>query len=608
MIQRNYFLLLFCISSHFLFAQDFLRVEEQANITHVNTSNGVAVADYDQDGYLDMYIVAYGSFSYSLDSTWNRLLRNKGDGTFEDVTIAAGLDVQFFNGGIAAARGEKMGAAWGDYDNDGYPDLFLTNSRKDQLYHNNGDGTFSDVTAQAGVEGCFECYSGSGLWWDYNRDGYLDLYVSILNGANIMYENKKDGTFENITEKVGLGSNNLAITWTSIALDVNGDGYLDLYDINDTQANKLWLNEGGNNFKDATLAYRLGDEGAGMGVTVGDYDNDGDFDIYVTNIYDHHPNPLFRNDDHLRYTDVAVEMGVANSGWGWGTHFFDYDHDGDEDLYAVNGPIDKLYGVPQQEVNNFFFKNTLVEGTLGFQDWSVASGANALTSAKGLEVFDYDGDGDLDMIVANQNTSPYLYRNETINGPQPPSKNWLQIQLEGTVSNRNAFGAEVKITVADRSYYRYHHGAGFFGQSVKPVHFGVGSAKVIDELLVIWPSGLRDTLFDVPANQILKVEETERSSNPNVPIRAPKELSYNFPNPFYNGTTLHFELPRAGNLTVKIYASSGEKLFQSSQAIDKSGVLEIPWGAAVTSGMYYYLADFESQIENRQFRGKMVKP
>jgi len=162
-------------------AQDFTRVEDEAQLGHASHNNGVAVADYDRDGDLDIFLVGIRSFIYSEDTTWNRLFKNNGDGTFEDVTIIAGFDNQYVNDDLMAIWGEKWGAAWGDYDNDGYPDIFLTHSGEDQLYHNEGDGTFVDVTKEAGVEGCHTCYSSSGLWWDHDRDGDLDLYVSVLS-------------------------------------------------------------------------------------------------------------------------------------------------------------------------------------------------------------------------------------------------------------------------------------------------------------------------------------------------------------------------------------------------------------------------------------------
>ena len=185
-------------------SQDFTRREAAANLAQIQNTNGVAVADYDQDGDLDLFFTGIKNFNPADQTTWNHLLKNNSDGTFTDVTVEAGFGIQYINEGLKAERGEKMGASWGDYDNDGYPDLFLANSRLDQLYHNNGDGTFTDVTAQAGVEGCNVCYSSTGLWWDGDRDGDLDLFVSVLNNENFMYQNNGDGTFTNITELTGL--------------------------------------------------------------------------------------------------------------------------------------------------------------------------------------------------------------------------------------------------------------------------------------------------------------------------------------------------------------------------------------------------------------------
>lgn len=591
-------------------AQDFQRVEKLANIEHVTSNNGVAVADYDQDGYLDIFITGYKQFDSSDGTTWNRLLKNNGDGTFTDVTLEAGFGDQFINEGIPATMGEKLGASWGDYDNDGFPDLFLANSRKDQLYHNNGDGTFTDVTEQAGVSGCSECYSSCGLWWDYDRDGDLDLYVNNLKGANIMYTNIGNGRFVNITEPIGLGG--WGVTWASVALDVGRDGFLDLYAINDTQENQFWENRNGR-FNEASKAYRLNDPGAGMGVTIGDYNNDGFFDIYITNIYSHHPNPLFTNNGNQRFIDLAVENGVDNTGWGWGTKFFDYDHDGDEDLYATNGVPSSEYfwDFVQQDENNFFFKNMRKEGTESFIDWSVESGADGAANGRGLEVFDYDNDGDLDIIVANMEEPPYLYRNDMIKDNQPSSRNWLKISLEGTISNRNAFGTEVKATIDGTSYYRYHHGAGIFGQSIQPVHFGVGAADMVDELLITWPTGEKEIFYNVTVNQTLHIKESEKLVITGIKEDFPDRPFdvYNYPNPFYTSTTIYFELAKPGILHFKIFSISGKELFYATPANHETGSLEISWngtdknGFNIPPGVYFYIADFK----NHRIHGKLLK-
>jgi len=503
-------LLLLALTFNVIQAQNFSRVEEEANINHITSNNGVSVADFDQDGDLDVFLTGYKQFNPEDETTWNRLLRNDGDGKFTDVTLEAGFGDQFVNDGLPASLGEKLGASWGDYDNDGFPDLFLANSRLDQLYHNQGNGTFIDVTAQAGVAGCNECYSSTGLWWDYDKDGDLDLYVNNLKGANRMYDNLGDGTFRDITIQTGLGG--WGVTWASVTLDVGRDGFVDLYAINDTQENQFWENRGGR-LNEVGKAYRLNDPGAGMGVTIGDYNNDGFFDVYITNIYSHHPNPLFTDNGNRKFINLAVENGVENTGWGWGTKFFDFDHDGDEDLYAVNGvpESDYIYDFEQQDENNFLFKNLRKEGVENFADWSVESGTNGSANGRGVEVFDYDRDGDLDILVANMSEAPYLYRNETIGRDEVQANGWLQIILEGTVSNRSAFGTELKASIGEHAYYRYYQGAGIFGQSIKPVHFGFGSEETLDELTITWPNGENETIYDIPLNQTIKIKEGEYS-------------------------------------------------------------------------------------------------
>ncbi|MDG2450317.1 MAG: VCBS repeat-containing protein, partial [Saprospiraceae bacterium] len=386
-----------------ILAQPFSEIVSQTGLDLAVNNNGVAIADYDLDGDLDVFFTGFYSFDPDDESTWNRLFTNNNDGTFTDITMAAGFTNQFVNLDVIASSGEKLGASWGDFDNDGDPDIFLSNSRLDQLYLNNGDGTFTDITDEAGVAGCHTCYSAGGLWFDHDRDGSLDLYVSNLKGPNRLYRNNTDGTFTDITDRENVAGE--GVTWTTVALDVGKDGYIDLYCANDTQNNELWENRSGLRYNETSRAARVADEGAGMGIAVGDYNNDGLFDIYVTNIYNHKPNPLLENLGNRRYMDFAQPLGVNNTGWGWGTHFFDYDLDGDEDLAAVNGVISQQFvnDIEQMDVKNFFFRNLLKENgrVVPFEDISSSSGTEKDARARGMEVFDYDGDGDLDMIVAN---------------------------------------------------------------------------------------------------------------------------------------------------------------------------------------------------------------
>jgi len=594
-------------------AQPFTRVEAETGLDIVRNNNGVAVADYDKDGDLDIYFSGFYSFDPNDEDTWNRLLRNKGDGTFEDVTMAAGFTAQFVNTDVTASMGEKLGVSWGDYDNDGYPDLFLANSRLDQLYHNNGDGTFTDVTDEAGVAGCHSCYSSSGLWFDHDRDGDLDLYVSMLNGPNIFYLNNGDGTFSDMTSFLNIQGDGV-VTWSAITLDVGKDGFLDIYCANDTQINDFFANTSGLHYNEASLAYRLAYNGASMGMAIGDYNNDGFFDFYVTSIFNYQPNPLLKNLGVRRFEDVASQMGVENSGWGWGTHFFDYDNDGDEDLAAVTGVVSGqvVNGEVQTDVPNFFFKNMLMEeGTPGFVDWSAASNTNGDERARGLEVFDYDDDGDLDMVVANVESTPYFYKNNTISEGPSTGKNWLKIKLEGTVSNRNAFGTEVKITVDGQSYYRWHQGADFYGQSIKPVHFGLGDAETVDEIQLTWLSGIVDTYQNIQANQTIKITEggTLTDTKDVEAVELPfKELN-SFPNPFSNFTKISFELGKHGSGEFRIFSVLGKEVYRQSFQNTLPGNVEITWdgsgfnGSDSPSGIYFYVLDFEGFRIN----GKLIK-
>jgi hypothetical protein len=589
-------------------AQDFTHVESAAHLGAIVNTNGVAVADYDLDGDLDVFFTGILNFDPSDTKTWSHLMRNNGMGVFEDVTIEAGFTIQFINEGIKAERGEKMGASWGDYDNDGFPDIFLANSRENQLYHNEGNGTFKDVTAQAGVAGCNVCYSATGLWWDHDRDGDLDLYVSNLNTTNVLYQNNGDGTFSNITEITGL-SGGSTITWSSVAFDAGKDGFLDLLNVNDTQAKEFFENRSGLRYNEAALAYRLDNKGAGMGVAIGDCNNDGLFDIYITNIFNHLPNPLFVDTGNRRYKDQAQEWGVNNTGWGWGTQFLDYDHDGDEDLAAVNGPIDKVNQVTQPDIGNFFFKNRLIDGESRFEDWSQASGTNGLAKGKGLETFDFDGDGDLDMVVANMQESAYLYKNETIEHGPTETKNWLQINLEGVTSNRNAFGTTVKIRIGNQWYHRFHHGAAIFGQSIKPIHFGIGAALMIDEIRFSWLTGVTEAIYNVPANQLLAFREgngtvVQDSNGGNTGGGAIVEKNFSQPNPFSDATTITFDLSSAGTLELHIFNTMGQEVYRDDKTLSNPGSLSFEWdGRGVANGVYFYTANYQT----KQMTGKLIK-
>ncbi len=534
-------------------AQQFVMKTQDAGLIDAYNSNGISVADFDLDGDLDLYFVGYLPHEESDPTSWNRLYRNNGDGTFTDVAVEAGVRVDFLPKRDERMMGNKFGASWGDYDDDGDPDLFLTNVGPEVLFQNKGDGTFEDVSVQAGLQESFasgdSLETAGALWWDLDVDGDLDLYVYAWTGQNRLYENNGDGTFNNISDASGVDS--WGRTWTVLPADVDRDFIPDLYLVNDFGPNELYKGLGNNTFEDVTDLYQVGDSGNGMGATIGDVNNDGLFDIFLTNISMRPgtPNPLYLGTQAPPFVEAATGLGIDRTDWSWGTEFFDADQDGDLDVYVVNGMA--LEGVTP----NRFFSNTLAEtGTFGFIDISESSNTNGSAEARGLVVFDGDGDGDLDMLVANWGDATYLYENQSITG------NWLQIELEGVTSNKNGLGAVLRATTAEGTYFRMNDGMDFLGQSIQPVHFGLGSANVVRELRITWPNGYVESFFDVTANQVFRVQEGS-----GVAVAVEDQLPFTsslqsaiYPNPVHHTANLTFRAPTSGKYSVSVYSALGE--------------------------------------------------
>lgn len=598
------FLILFTINITNIWGQSFTSVTERSGLNKSIHSNGIAVADYDLDGDLDVYIVGSDPYDPQKEITWNRFYSNNGNGTFSEVTEGANI-----RGGVTSpekgSMGNQFGAAWGDYDNDGDPDLFLTNYGYNVLYKNNGNRTFTDITESAGVKGREDDHNSSACWWDYDLDGDLDLYVSAWFGENILYENLGDGIFTDVTEAAGLGD--AGFTWSSVPIDANNDRLPDLYVVNDFGANTFYVNLGDKTFAEATEQFGLMDVGNGMGVDIGDYNNDGLFDIYLTNISSLFHCPLFENQGNGIFIDKAKDVGVSDAGWAWGTEFFDFDHDGGLDLYVVNG-------FESEPGNNFFFYNLLESDILEsnfrkafFWNVSEVSGANTGEEARSLVTFDYDDDGDLDLVVGNWWTMPQLFEN------QSQTKNWLKIELEGTVSNRNAFGATVSITCGEKKYYRSNDGIDFLGQSVLPLHFGVANAEMIDSVNVVWPTGESELITDVAINQTIKIIEREGLVTG---VKQAKKLTPqpefsllgNYPNPFNGAAHIEFNLPEASLVQFKVMNILGHEIYSQTLSA-KAGRNHISWqgrnmiGSPVGSGLYFYSITFKS---NMQLTGKLL--
>jgi hypothetical protein len=466
---------------------------------------GVAVFDYDLDGDLDVYLVQGPVESGS------RLFRNelvpRGVLRFTDVTAESG----------AGRGGFGMGAAVGDYDNDGDPDLFVTGFGATTLFRNNGNGTFTDVTRQAGVED--HRWSTSAAFVDYDRDGLLDLFVagylnytiaankpcyaptgepdycnpSIYPGIpSRLFRNRGDGTFADVTADSGIGSS-AGKALGVVCFDYDRDGWIDIFVADDGVANHLWHNRNGA-FEEVALpsgvAYSSdGKAQAGMGVDAADFDNNGADDLFVTNLV-HETNNLYRNDGHGNFTDDIVPSGMAQLSrlyTGFGTRFLDFDHDGLLDLFVVNGAVTRVEAqrgsaYPFRQPNQLFVnRGGRFEEALRFTIEDVGRGA---------ALGDLDNDGDLDLVVSNNNGPARLLLNET--GSRLPS---LQIRLEGTRSNRQGLGARVALLRGGNPvmWRRAQTDGSYLSASDSRVHFGLGNSPQYSGILVEWPGGSRET-------------------------------------------------------------------------------------------------------------------
>jgi hypothetical protein len=499
---------------------------------------GVALLDYNNDGLLDIFFTngaSIPSFDKTDASYWNRLYRNNGDGTFTDVTENAGLKGKCYSMGVAAA----------DYDNDGFTDLYVTGYNCNQLFHNNGDGTFTDVTEKAGVggnvPGIGKAWSVAAGWFDYNNDGLLDLFVvNYLNydlktatrcGAyhlavllhtycapldfhgtpNILYRNNGDGTFTDVSEQshisqfVGKG---MGLSFA----DYDGDGFTDIFVSNDEFPNYLLHNDGDGTFSEvgvqAGVAYSAsGATVAGMGTDFRDIDNDGKPDIFQTAMFGD-SFPVYKNLGNGQFQDVTGATGITKStsrltGWGAGT--YDFDNDGYKDLFTANSDILDNSGELAHRpfaLPDAVFRN---KGNFTFEDLSLAAGPTFSIPAahRGAAFGDLNNDGKIDIVVSVLNGPPEIMMNRTSN-----RNHWIILNLVGVKSNRDGLGAKVKITTANGSQYNQSSTAvGYNSSSDKRVHFGLGTASIVDRIEIAWPSGVRQDLTNVKADQILTVKE-----------------------------------------------------------------------------------------------------
>lgn len=501
---------------------DFVHQFNHERIANILLSNGAggAVFDFDGDGLVDIYLVNWGPLKGVTSSAAhaprqpNRLYRNHGDGTFADVTARAGLEGQ----GFASA------ATAGDFDNDGFPDLYVAGIGENRLYRNRGDGTFDDVTERAGVG-----HRGAGVstvFLDYDNDGWLDLFVANYltyrpeseseqnPGAypgplaypgepNVLYRNRGDGTFEDVTERTGLfapGHRAMSVS----AFDCNRDGRVDLYLSNDDTPNQLWLNDGQGHFKDvaveAGVAFNsIGEAPGSMNAAIADANGDGWPDVFVTRFgYD----SLYLRTARGDYEDRMWSSGLGRltqKSVGWGGEFIDFDNDGDQDLIVANGSAFVLEGTPTLLLEN--------EGAAQFVGASAKGGAffAAPVNGRGNAVLDFDNDGRTDVLITALADRAFLLRNRAAGG-----NHWLTLSLEGTASNRSGYGALITLIAGDLTLEAEARcPTGFLMQSDARPHFGLGARTKVDRLEIRWPSGRRQVIADIAVDQILNVKEPQ---------------------------------------------------------------------------------------------------
>ena len=493
--------------------------------------SGAAWLDFDQDGLLDAYLVnSAATAAYTpAKPLRNALYKNQGAGVFKDVAPQAGVTAEGLFG---------TGTAVGDYDNDGDPDLFVTGYPRSILYRNQGDGTFTDVTEQAGVANP-DKWGSSAAWFDYDNDGRLDLvvvnYLDWTEDKNLfcgekrpgyqsychpnkykgqtpaLFRNQGDGTFEDVSEASGIGrsaGNGLGV----VCFDFDDDGRMDVFIANDSMTNFLYRNLGDGSFEDVTLAAAVayGEDGkaeAGMGVDAADYDGDGRLDLYVTHL-DFEFDRLYRNLGDGSFEDATFLGKIGYQTFdvsGFGTRFIDYDHDGARDIFVVNGHV-------LDNIHLFHEKTTYAEPKIVFRNTGgtfenvtarLGGDLSRPRVSRAAAFGDYDNDGDIDVLINNNGQAAELLRNDSGN-----RNHWLQVRLIGTKSNRDGVGARVKVTAGELVQYEQRKGGMSYQAAHDPrLHFGLGGRTRVDRIEVRWPSGAMDEITDVNVDRVVVVKE-----------------------------------------------------------------------------------------------------
>lgn len=501
---------------------DFVHSIGDKELTNIVESSGAGAAflDYDQDGFIDIY-VCNGTWVEGLSTgekpevmPENHLYHNLGNGTFEDVTKKAGVGGPWYS----------MGVTVGDYNNDGYPDMYVSNYGTNVLYKNNGNGTFTDVTKKAKVGGTEKEFSVGAVWFDYDNDGFLDLYVgNYLNfdpnykyyyapdgfpgplaydaQPDILYHNNGDGTFDDVTKAMGITDVDGRAMGVG-AIDYDEDGFVDIYVANDHTMNYLWHNNGGKSFTDmgtpsGTAFGQSGESAVSMSVDFADYTGSGRMDMFIS---DDKYCRLYENMGNGLFTERSYPSGIAIPAGqyvGWSSSFIDYNNDGLIDIYKTNGALKHLYGQEDQLFENI--------GDGKFKDVSTERGKYFLKElvGRGACFGDYDNDGDIDAFIVNLNDHCVFLRNNKGN-----QNNWISLKLVGTKSNRDGIGARVKLTSGGKVQTSQKKSTtGYLSQNDPRMHFGLAKNDMVEKIEIIWPSGKDQILENIKPNQILTITE-----------------------------------------------------------------------------------------------------
>jgi hypothetical protein len=527
----------------------FVDVAQRAGLTHPcvygdpthatyiieNMGPGCAFLDYDNDGWIDIFILNGRRLDGSPPGTSNRLYHNNRDGTFSDVTAKAGL----------LDSGWANGVCVGDYDNDGFEDLFVTYYGQNRLYRNNGDGTFTDVTQKAGLIHPSSRYNTGCTFLDYNRDGLLDLFVSnyvefdlahaprpslttpncnyegvpvncgprgFVSPSHYLYRNNGDGTFTDVSKPSGVSNVHGSYGLTTIAFDADEDGWQDIFIACDATPSILLLNNHDGTFREEALlrGLALSSEGrllGGMGVAVGDYDLCGHLDVVKTH-FQREATGLYHNNGKAEFEDVSNPAGLGGESRfiSWGTGFVDFDNDGYPDLFVASGTVypelEKIYAKYPARAPRILFRNE-GNGTFSPLPAEADSPLSASHVSRGCAFGDFDNDGDIDILIVNTNETPSLLRNDA-----PPNNHWLKVRLEGTKSNRSAIGTRVLARYGGKVQAQSVTSQSSYLSANDPrLHFGLGPATTAD-LEIHWPSGTTETYPNLAADQLVTIRES----------------------------------------------------------------------------------------------------